>query len=40
MFGEMRSWPELVGTDGNQAVQKIKQESGRIVQDIFHVRFF
>ena len=39
MFGEMRSWPDLVGTDGNEAVQKIKQETGIIVQENFHERF-
>ena len=27
-FNSRRSWPNLVGTDGNQAVETIKQESG------------
>lgn len=39
MDGEHRSWPQLVGKDGAEAVNIIKSETGRRLTEIGH-RFF
>ncbi len=33
MSRAMRSWPNLVGKDGNEAVEIIKKETGKIIEN-------
>ncbi len=36
----IRSWPNLVGKDGNEAVEIIKKESGMIIENKLYVKIF
>ncbi len=34
------SWPNLIGKDGNEAVEIIKKESGMIIENNLYVKIF